>query len=89
METMTIKRNGVCIIFPARINGPFKQEKIPTRKKNIQPVIPMQKKKNKQPLHHIEKHNVGKKCIHCGDSVWRSDVNYCWDCYKYECFESK
>lgn len=89
METMTIKRNGVYIVFPARVNGPFKEEKTSTRKKTVKPVIPMRKKKNKQPLQHIEKHSVKKKCIHCGDPVWRSDVNYCWDCYKYERFESK
>lgn len=30
-----------------------------------------------------------KKCMKCGDSCWRSDVSYCWDCYKYERFESR
>lgn len=33
--------------------------------------------------------NIGKYCMRCGASCWRSDVNYCWDCYKYERFESK
>ncbi|MCQ2495995.1 MAG: hypothetical protein MJ131_05330 [Lachnospiraceae bacterium] len=30
-----------------------------------------------------------KKCICCGDNCWRSDVIYCWDCYKYQNYESK
>lgn len=33
--------------------------------------------------------NTGKLCMRCGASCWRSDVNYCWDCYKYEKFESR
>lgn len=89
METMTIKRNGIYIIFPARVDAPIKEQKAPKRKKNTQPVIPMQKKRNTQPKRYVEKRIVGKKCMHCGDPVWRSDVNYCWDCYKYERFESK
>lgn len=30
-----------------------------------------------------------KRCISCGWPCWRSDVSYCWDCYKYQYFESK
>ena len=90
MEMMTIKRNGIYIIFPARVDAPIKEHKILEIKRNIQPVIPLKKNKiRQQPKKPIEKHVVGKKCIHCGDPVWRSDVNYCWDCYKYERFESK
>ena len=89
METITIKRNGVYIIFPVRVEEPLKEQQIPERKKNIQPVITMPKKRKIKPKLHIEKHIEGKKCMHCGEPVWRSDVNYCWDCYKYERFESK
>lgn len=89
METMTIKRNGIYIIFPARVDAPIKERKSPERKKNTQSVMLMQKKRNNQPKCYVDKHIVGKKCMHCGDPVWRSDVNYCWDCYKYERFESK
>lgn len=89
METMTIKRNGIYIIFPARVNAPIKERKSPERKKNIQPVMPMHKKRNNQPKRYVEKTHCREKCMHCGDPVWRSDVNYCWECYKYERFESK
>lgn len=30
-----------------------------------------------------------KECMSCGCPCWRSDVSYCWDCYKYQYFESK
>lgn len=30
-----------------------------------------------------------KGCMSCGCPCWRSDVRYCWDCYKYQYFESK
>lgn len=91
--TTTIKRNGVFIIFPTRENAPIR-EKAPTPA--IRPVVPPQiKQRVRRPEHH--RHSVirknpqikGKKCLRCGEPVWRSDVNYCWDCYKYENFESK
>lgn len=28
-------------------------------------------------------------CMSCGCPCWRSDVRYCWDCYKYQMYESK
>ena len=37
----------------------------------------------------VIKINTGKRCMRCGEACWRSDVNYCWDCYKYEKFESR
>lgn len=89
MDTMTIKRNGIYIIFPARVDAPIKERKTSERKTNVHPVIPMQKKRNNQPKRYTEKRVLGKTCMHCGDPVWRSDVNYCWDCYKYERFESR
>ena len=30
-----------------------------------------------------------EKCWRCNAPVWRDDVNYCWECYKYEMFESR
>ena len=30
-----------------------------------------------------------KTCWKCGCPCWRNDVEYCWDCYKYEYYESK
>lgn len=90
--TTTIKRNGVFIIFPTKENAPIK-EKIPSP--SIHPVLKPQVKQRvmrpEQHRHIIRKTPQGnvKKCWRCGDLVWRSDVNYCWDCYKYENFESK
>lgn len=37
----------------------------------------------------VRKSESGRKCIKCGCDCWRSDVNYCWDCYKYEMYESR
>ncbi len=93
MGVTTIKRNGVFIIFPTRENAPIKESKpAPV----IHPVLPSQvKQRVRRSEHH--RHSVirkmpqikGKRCWRCGEPVWRSDVNYCWDCYKYENFESK
>ncbi len=94
MEVTTIKRNGVFIIFPTKENAPIKKNDIPAPV--IQPVRPLQRKQIiRRPDHH--RRNVvqkrlqvnGKKCWRCGEPVWRSDVNYCWECYKYENYESK
>ncbi|SCY77373.1 hypothetical protein SAMN02910292_02871 [Lachnospiraceae bacterium XBB2008] len=30
-----------------------------------------------------------RTCLHCNDPCWRADVNYCWECYKYQKFESR
>ena len=92
MSVTTIKRNGVFIIFPTKENAPIK-EKIPAPA--VHPVLkPQVKQRARRPEQHrpiIRKTPQvnGKKCWRCGDPVWRSDVNYCWDCYKYENFESK
>ena len=94
MEVTTIKRNGVFIIFPTRKNAPIK-ESSPTSI-TIHPTLPSHiKPKVRRP--ELQRHSgirkksqgKGDRCWHCGESVWRSDVNYCWDCYKYEYFESK
>ena len=37
----------------------------------------------------ITAEQTGKRCWRCGDPVWRSDLIYCWECYKYEKYESK
>lgn len=87
METMTIKRNGVYIIFPARENAPIKKDNNVKKRAHVNPIVPSRKKQVRPYIKPAK--NIGKKCIHCGDSVWRSDVSYCWDCYKYEHFESK
>ena len=36
-----------------------------------------------------KKGNSAPKCRSCGCPCWRSDVLYCWDCYKYQYFESR
>ena len=30
-----------------------------------------------------------KTCVRCGDKCWISKVDYCWECYKYEKYESR
>lgn len=93
MEVTTIRRNGVFIIFPTKENAPIKENK-PTPV--INPALPLPiRQKIQKPEHH--RHSVihktpqikGNSCWHCGEPVWRNDVNYCWECYKYENFESK
>lgn len=93
MGVTTIKRNGVFIIFPTRENAPIKEK---TPASTIHPTLPPHKKqKVRKP--ELRRHSVirkktqakGNRCWRCGEPVWRSDVNYCWDCYKYENFESR
>lgn len=82
-ETKTFKRNGVYIILPAT-----KQEVDKNNSKSI--MKPYQEQilivKMARP---IQAKFTKKGCIRCGCDCWRSDVNYCWDCYKYEKFESR
>lgn len=35
------------------------------------------------------KSESGRTCIKCGCSCWRNDVDYCWECYKYEMYEAR
>lgn len=95
MGVTTIKRNGVFIIFPTRESAPIKEK---TPASTIHPALPPHiKQKVKGSQSELHMHSVirkktqakGNRCWHCGEPVWRSDVNYCWDCYKYEYFESK
>ncbi len=30
-----------------------------------------------------------RKCMMCNAACWRSDVYYCWECYKYQMYESR
>ena len=93
MSVTTIKRNGVFIIFPTRENVSIKRNKpIP----DTHPVYPSRiKQRDRRPEYHRNSANckslqvIGKRCWHCSAPVWRNDVNYCWDCYKYENYESK
>ena len=92
MGMVTVKRNGVFISFPEfeRKNGDVRDDVISgARKKktvayfNVNAGCIPQKPKS------VIKVNTGKRCMRCGEACWRSDVNYCWDCYKYEKFESR
>ncbi|WP_155834105.1 hypothetical protein [Butyrivibrio sp. VCD2006] len=33
--------------------------------------------------------SAGDRCMSCGAPCWRCDVWYCWECYKYQYYESK
>lgn len=100
MNTTTVKRNGVYIIFPTRNDAPIKGEAIvPVKdrtefKVEVKKDIPVRINKPKKKV--IEnrccnkpiKVGARKKCIRCGDSVFNNSM-YCWDCYKYEHYESR
>ncbi|WP_155828065.1 hypothetical protein [Butyrivibrio sp. VCB2006] len=45
--------------------------------------------KMKKKSHSNARHTVGNRCMSCGGRCWRSDVWYCWECYKYQYYESK
>ena len=92
MGFTTVKRNGILIVFPSKEHSPIKikpvtvtkpnasnkDRQIATRSANCRPC---KKKKTAE--------QTGKRCWRCGDPVWRSDLIYCWECYKYEKYESK
>ena len=71
----------------SRRNVPSKKNAIAYLNINVG-CIPQRRKSVMKSVIEI-KANTGKLCMRCGESCWRSDVNYCWDCYKYEKFESK
>lgn len=79
------------VISGARVNKSInssKRRNVPSKKKtvayfNVNAGCIPQKPKS------VIKVNTGKRCMRCGEACWRSDVNYCWDCYKYEKFESR
>lgn len=104
MEMVTVKRNGIFISFPKlqTRNEETRDDVIAGTlvittargKKAAQAIKPnMARKVNtgyiQQKARSIVKIKIGKRCIRCGEECWRSDVSYCWDCYKYENFESK
>lgn len=64
-----------------RRNVASKEKEIAYFKVNVGYMNPRDKRKIKV--------NTKKHCRRCGEECWRSDVNYCWDCYKYEKFESR
>ena len=101
MNITTVKRNGIFIIFPSRDEAPIKGEKLISveERKNIKieikAEIPIQivnrpKRIVVEKRCNSNRENVvaRKKCIWCGESVFHNS-QYCWDCYKYEHFESK
>lgn len=96
MKTTTVKRNGVFIIFPTSDHSPIKGEQTECTVQPIKYASRVKGNNNKRmnpghtPIRAVSPHPyTGKKCWRCGEPVWRSDVNYCWDCYKYENFESR
>lgn len=105
MEMVTVKRNGVFISFPQLItkNQETRDNIIagtlvmaPAKEKKPSQIVKPSKARttvntgyDQQKVRSIIKIRTGRKCMRCGEECWRSDVNYCWDCYKYENFESK
>ena len=46
-------------------------------------------KESKTNKNSVKKITPKKSCWSCGRECWRDDVHYCWDCYKYQMFESR
>ena len=105
METFKVKINGVYISFPSftMADGNVKDDVI-TGTRIVKPVYRDYRKKSqlrcinrvklKSKITTLKKDSIvntgiKKKCMSCGCPCWRSDVSYCWDCYKYQYFESK
>ena len=102
---VTVKRNGVFISFPQLITKnqetrdnviagtlvitPAKEKIEPQKVKPNKARITVNTGYVQQKARSIIKFKTGRKCMRCGEACWRTDVNYCWDCYKYENFESK
>lgn len=79
MNTTTFVRNGIIITMPMK-----RKPQEPIQKKVIEKSVVRHVMYSK--IRVVEKR---KKCMRCGADSWRSDVQYCWDCYKYEKFESR
>ena len=85
------------VIFGSRVSkviSPSKRRNVSVKKRtvahiNVNAGIMLQKQKSVMKSVIEIKLNTGKHCMRCGALCWRSDVNYCWDCYKYEKFESR
>lgn len=104
METMTVKRNGILIVFPKMENAPIKGECFSEKKQNYIRSDFSTKGSNrrvKTPTNNALKKNVAgkekararmknkcKRCIWCNEPVFYGS-HYCWDHYKYEHFESR
>ena len=81
------------VISGAQVNnaiGPSKRRNVSSKKKPVAYVGVDMGCTPRRTKSVIEmKVNTRKRCMKCGELCWRSDVNYCWDCYKYEMFESR
>ena len=86
----TIKRNGVIIIYPDQVSN---EEKMKSHVEVVLPKIVIKPKTNSKDKKQNKKIKPTgcsiRRCIHCGEAVWRSNVSYCWECYKYENYESR
>ena len=102
METMTVKRNGVFIVFPKMENAPIKGDAFGERRPNVNAVEVSKRKKQlrsvvtsikqivrkKKETRRTKASVKCKKCIWCNEPVFYGSP-YCWEHYKYEHFESK
>lgn len=102
MEMMTVKRNGIFISFPAMEHNPIKGEVVIADVKVNTPVKKQPKRQVRKPVVR-QQINVGyvkmqqpkrveakgPKCSRCGDVVVYMRSPYCWECYKYEHYESR
>ena len=104
VKMVTVKRNGIYISYPSFImeDGKVKEDLIAGRHVEQSNLHEYRKRKQvrdcdrvkqinkvKTPSNNIVNTGVKKKCLSCGSPCWRSDVSYCWDCYKYQFYESR
>ena len=99
METITVKRNGVYIVFPKKEKAPIAGEIVETNRQKL-PEIKITVKPSIPPyINRLDRKRAGfckrqatvlheKQCVKCGEKVYHNS-SYCWDCYKYEYFESR
>ena len=96
---VTVKRNSVYIVFPEKAKSPIKGEVIENEVKRVSET-PKQLNKSqivKRGISTVRRCvrgkssivKVGKRCMRCGDFNCFYGSSYCWDCYKYEHYESK
>lgn len=94
MSTMvTVKRNGVYIVFPQKSKAPIKGEMIEGvsfgMKKAKRPAVALKNMEWNYSMVRASVIKSRKRCMRCGDLDCFYGSAYCWECYKYEHYESK
>ena len=94
MSTMvTVKRNGVYIVFPSKSKPPIKGGVFPVNTSITPKKLRTDTEQKSMGWNCFPAKSsirkVRKRCMRCGDLNCFYGSSYCWDCYKYEHYESK